>query len=58
MACVPKCRFDIEVCGGIYSEEPTCIDRNLFSGRTWHDHGRFIGHWIQALNEMRRQKAA
>jgi protease I len=53
MACVPKCRFDLEVCGGIYSEEPTCIDDNLFSGRTWHDHGAYIGHWVAMLNSRR-----
>jgi protease I len=58
MACVPKCRFDLEVCGGIYSEEPFCIDDNLFSGRTWHNHGAYMGHWIRALNAKRSRKAA
>ncbi len=58
MACVPKCRFDLEVCGGIYSEERFCIDGNLFSGRTWHDHGHYVGAWIRMLNDMRVQKAA
>src|SRR3712207_8251201 len=58
MACVPKCRFDLEVCGGIYAEERFCIDGNLFSGRTWHDHGRYVGAWIRMLNDMRVQKAA
>jgi protease I len=58
MACVPKCRFDLEVCGGIYSEERSCIDGNLFSGRTWHDHGSYIGPWVRMLNDMRVQRAA
>lgn len=58
MACVPKCRFDLEVCGGIYSEENFAIDGNLFSGRTWHDHGSYIGHWIRALHEQRARAAA
>ena len=58
MACVPKCRFDLEVCGGIYSEEPSCIDGNLFSGRTWHNHGSYIGAWIRMLNSVRTRKAA
>lgn len=58
MACVPKCRFDLEVCGGIYSEQNSCIDGNLFSGRTWHDHGAYVGHWVRALNAMRSQHAA
>jgi protease I len=58
MACVPKCRFDLEVCGGIYSEDRFCIDGNLFSGRTWHDHGSYIGPWIRMLNDIRVQRAA
>jgi protease I len=56
MACVPKCRFDLEVCGGIFSEERHCIDGNLFSGRTWHDHGHYIGPWVGALNALRHQR--
>lgn len=58
MACVPKCRFDLEVCGGVYAEENFAIDGNLFSGRTWHDHGSYIGHWIRALNAQRLKAAA
>ena len=58
MACVPKCKFDLEVCGGIYCEDTFCIDRNLFSGRTWHNHGQYVGHWIKALNALRTQRAA
>jgi len=53
MSCVPKCRFDLEVCGGIYSEEPFCIDRNLVSGRTWHDHARYMPEWIRLLHAER-----
>lgn len=56
MSCVPKCRFDLEVCGGLYSEDSFCIDDNLFSGRTWHDHGKFMGKWVSALNAMRQQE--
>ena len=58
MACVPKCRFDLEVCGGIYSEEPFCIDGNLVSGRTWHNHGQYMGAWIKLLLETRAQQSA
>ncbi|MBE3040400.1 MAG: DJ-1/PfpI family protein, partial [Chloroflexi bacterium] len=42
MTCVPKCRFDLEVCGGTYVNEPFCIDGNLVSGRTWHFHGLYM----------------
>ena len=53
MATVPKCRFDLEVCGGIFVNEPCVVDRNLVSGRTYHDHGHFIGKWIELLIEAR-----
>ncbi|MEX2672100.1 MAG: DJ-1/PfpI family protein [Phycisphaeraceae bacterium] len=49
MATVAKCRFDLEVAGGIYVDEPCVIDGNLVSGRTYHDHGHYIGPWIQQL---------
>jgi len=65
MATVPKCRFDLEVCGGIFVNEPCVIDGNLISGRTFHDHGAYIGPWIkllvqarQKLNEAHRHKSA
>jgi protease I len=53
MATVAKCRFDLEVCGGIYVDEPCVIDGNLVSGRTWHDHGHYVGPWIRMLNAAR-----
>jgi protease I len=49
MATVPKCRFDLESCGGIFVNEPCLVDGNLVSGRTYHDHGRFVGKWIEML---------
>ena len=48
---VAKCRFDIEVCGGLYVNEPCVIDGNLVSGRTFHDHGSYIGPWMRLLNQ-------
>ena len=53
MATVPKCRFDLEVCGGTFVDEPCVVDGNLVSGRTYHDHGQFIGKWITLLEEAR-----
>jgi len=53
MATVPKCRFDLEVCGGIFVDEPCVVDGNLVSGRTYHDHGQYIGPWIKLLEEVR-----
>ena len=51
MATVPKCRFDLEVCGGIFVNEPCVIDGNLVSGRTFHDNGHYVGPWIKMLLE-------
>lgn len=51
MATVPKCRFDLEVCGGIFVDAPCVVDGNLVSGRTFHDHGHYIGEWIKLLDQ-------
>lgn len=53
MATVPKCRFDLEICGGIFVNEACVVDGNLVSGRTYQDHGQFIGKWIELLMEAR-----
>jgi protease I len=53
MATVPKCQFDLEVCGGIFVNEPCVVDGNLVSGRTYHDHGHFVGKWIELLEQAR-----
>lgn len=57
MATVAKCKFDLEVCGGIYVNEPCVIDDNLISGRTYHDSGHFVGPWIKLLEEEAAQRA-
>jgi len=59
MATVAKCRFDLEVCGGVYVNEPCVVDGNLVSGRTFHDHGQYMGAWIKLLlAERQRRRAA
>jgi protease I len=58
MATVGKCRFDLEVCGGIYVNEPCVVDGNLVSGRTFHDHGQYMGAWIKLLLAERQRLAA
>jgi protease I len=55
MATVAKCKFDLEVCGGIYVNEPCVVDRNLVSGRTFHDNGRYLGAWIKLLIKARSE---
>lgn len=58
MATVPKCQFDLEVCGGIFVNEPCVIDGNLVSGRTYHDHGHYIKPWMNLLIEAREKAMA
>jgi protease I len=58
MATVAKCRFDLEVCGGVYVNEPCVVDGNLISGRTFHDHGRYMGEWIKLLLAERQRRGA
>lgn len=53
MATVAKCRFDLEVCGGIYVDAPCVVDGNLVSGRTFHDHGHYMGAWMALLDRAR-----
>ena len=53
MATVPKCQFDLEVCGGIFVNEPCVVDGNLVSGRTFHDNGQYLGAWIKMLIQER-----
>ncbi|MBM3878802.1 MAG: DJ-1/PfpI family protein [Verrucomicrobia bacterium] len=55
MATVPKCQLDLEAVGGIFVNDPCVVDGNLVSGRTYHDHGRYIGPWIQLLKAARAQ---
>jgi protease I len=56
MATVPKCRFDLEICGGIFVNEPCVIDGNLVSGRTFHDNGHYVGPWIKLLEQNRAKR--
>jgi protease I len=57
MATVPKCQFDLEVCGGIFVNEPCVVDGNLVSGRTYHDNGKYLRPWIEMLTEAREEFA-
>jgi len=58
MATVPKCKFDLEVAGGIFINEPCVIDGNLVSGRTFHDHGHYMGAWMSLLEAERAKLQA
>lgn len=58
MATVPKCRFDLEVAGGIFVDSACVVDENLVSGRTYRDSGHFVGPWIRLLEEAAAQVVA
>jgi protease I len=58
MATVAKCKFDLEVCGGTYVNEPCVVDGNLVSGRTFHDNGRYFGAFIKLLDANRAKRGA
>ncbi len=58
MATVAKCKFDLEICGGTYVDSGCVIDGNLVSGRTYHDHGQYIGPWIKLLRAEREKLRA
>ncbi|PQO33231.1 peptidase [Blastopirellula marina] len=53
MATVPKCKFDLEVCGGTFVDEACVVDGNIVSGRTFHDNGRYFGAFMKLLEEAR-----
>lgn len=55
MATVPKCKFDLEVCGGTFVNEPCVIDGHLVSGRTYQDHGHYMGAWMKLLDAAREK---
>ncbi len=54
MATVAKCKFDLEICGGIYVNEACVVDGNLVSGRTFHDNGKYFGEFVKLLNAARK----
>ncbi len=51
MATVPKCRFDVEVCGATFVNEACVRDGNMVSGRTWHDNPYFMREFMKMLRE-------
>ncbi len=46
---VPKCRFDAEVCGATFVDEPCVVDGNIVCARTWHDNTPFMREFIKLL---------
>ena len=53
---VKKCKFDAEVCGGIYVDEPVVISDNVITARTWHDNAEWMREFMRQLNQARVQR--
>lgn len=46
---VKKCRFDAEVVGATYLDEPVVVDGNIICARTWHDNAPWMREFIRQL---------
>jgi protease I len=46
---VKKCRFDAEVVGATFVDEPVVVDGNLICSRTWHDNAPWMRTFMQHL---------
>jgi len=54
---VPKCRFDVEVCGGIFVDQPVVISGNMVTARTWHDNYVYMPEFMKLLHAARKRLA-
>lgn len=48
VATIPKCRFDAEICGAVYAEEPVVRSANLICARGKKD----ISPWMRQFSQM------
>ena len=46
---VAKCALDVEQGGATYVDEPTVIDGNLVTARTWHDNTPLLKAFVEML---------
>jgi len=58
VTCVAKCRFDAEVCGATWVDEPVVVDGNLVSARTFHDNTQWMREYMKLLNAARDARAS
>ena len=56
MATVPKCRFDVEICGATFVDQGCVRDGNLVSARTWHDNALYMKEFVRMLLDARQQR--
>ena len=50
---VRKCRFDAEICGATYVDEPVVVDGNLVTARTFWDSAPWMREYMKLLNAAR-----
>jgi protease I len=50
---VKKCRFDAEVVGATFIDEPVVVDGNLICARTWHDNHLWMREFVRQLDQMK-----
>ena len=53
VTCVAKCRYDAEVCGATWVDEPVVVDGNIVSARTFHDNTQWMREYMKLLNAAR-----
>jgi len=58
IATVPKCQFDVEVCGATFVNHGCVRDGNMVSGRTWHDNHLFMKEFVRMLSLAKQAEAA
>ena len=51
---VAKCALDVEQGGATYVDEPTVIDGNLVTARTWHDNTPLLKAFVEMLKSASR----
>jgi protease I len=58
MATIPKCRFDIEVCGATFVDEGCVRAGNMVSGRGWFDQHLYMREFMRMLKEYTASESA
>jgi protease I len=51
---VKKCKFDAEVVGAVYLDEPVVVDGNIICARTWHDNHLWMREFMKQLDQAQR----
>ncbi|MXY69228.1 MAG: DJ-1/PfpI family protein [Acidobacteriia bacterium] len=51
MATIPKCKFDVEVCGATFVDEGCVRSGNMVSGRGWFDQHLYMPEFMRMLKE-------